>query len=178
MAFVPDKSRPEQLVLFPTMLPDGAIFSRCRRYRYVLWRTWNENARACAFILLNPSSATEMENDPTIRRCIGFASRWGFGRLYVLNLFAYRATYPRDLFRATDPIGPENDRYIRDYARRASLVVCAWGNHGSHLQRSSHVLAMLRDAGVEDLYCLGKTSTGEPTHPLYVSYDAALSPIF
>ncbi len=177
MAFVPGESRPEQLVLFPTMLPDGAIFSRCRRYRYVLWRTWNENARACAFILLNPSSATEMEDDPTIRRCIGFAGRWGFGKLYVLNLFAYRATYPRDLFRADDPIGPENDRYILDYARRAALVVCAWGNGGTHMDRSAAVISMLREAGIENTCCLGRTGLDEPLHPLYVSYSAALTPM-
>lgn len=119
----------------------------------------------CLFIMLNPSTADEVKDDPTIRRCIGFANAWGYGILEICNLFAWRATRPNDLKAAEDPVGPENDRYILEAAGRAEKIVAAWGNHGQHFGRSVEARALLRGHNIE---CLGVTQLGEPKHPLYV----------
>src|SRR5881396_744410 len=108
----------------------GATFSRDRRYRYRLWRRWDRSRAVVAFVMLNPSTADAMHDDPTIRRCIGFARNWGFGGVDVVNLFALRATDPRALRRAHDPVGPANDRHIASAGSRASLVILAWGAQG------------------------------------------------
>lgn len=113
---------------------------------------------------LNPSTAGASRNDPTIRRCIGFARDWGLGALWVLNLFAFRATYPNDLKAAADPVGPRNDEWIRRVARRVDRVVAAWGNHGAFLDRSAHVRSMVGDR----LEVIRLNAGGEPAHPLYL----------
>jgi hypothetical protein len=147
----------------------GAVFSPDRVYRYTLTRTW-DSGPTVAFIGLNPSTADETVDDPTIRRCIGFAKRWGYGTLVMLNLFAFRATDPRVMRAAGDPIGPENNAYIQAVAAEAGDVVAAWGVHGSYLGR---------DRAVRDLLfwrpsALGLTKDGHPRHPLYVRADATL----
>lgn len=113
---------------------------------------------------LNPSTADAKRDDPTIRRCIGFARDWGFGRLWVLNLFSFRATYPEDLKASIDPVGPRNDWWIRRMAQQVDAVVAVWGNHGAFLDRSAHVRAMLGDR----LEAIRLNAGGEPAHPLYL----------
>src|SRR5438128_11131670 len=107
----------------------GATFSRDRRYRYRLWRRWDRSRAVVAFVMLSPSTADAMHDDPTIRRCVGFARAWGCGGVDVVNLFALRATDPRALRKAADPIGPANERHLRRAVRAAGLVVLAWGAH-------------------------------------------------
>ncbi len=121
--------------------------------------------------MLNPSTADAAADDPTIRRCIGFARAWGFGALEVVNLFAYRATRPADLFAADDPVGPRNDRFVRAAARSAAMVVAAWGVHGTRRGRDADVLATLRILG--SVHCLGTTKRGQPRHPLFVRGETA-----
>ena len=113
---------------------------------------------------LNPSTADAKRDDPTIRRCIGFARNWGFGHLWVLNLFAFRATYPKDLMAATDPIGARNDEWIRRVARKVDRVVAVWGNDGAFLDRSTRARSMLGDR----LEVIRLNAGGEPAHPLYL----------
>lgn len=139
-----------------------AVLSECKTYRYALWRTWDESKPYALFIGLNPSTADETEDDPTIRRCVGFAKAWGFGGLCVVNLFAYRATEPKDMMKAEDPIGPENDRWIKRLSADAGVIVAAWGNSGSFLGRSWTVTRM-----IPNLTCLKLNKSGEPVHPLY-----------
>ncbi len=115
------------------------------------------------FVGLNPSTADEMQDDPTIRRCIAFAMAWGYSGLCMTNLFAFRATDPTDMLRATDPIGPQNDQVLRERAGRAGVVVAAWGVHGTHKNRAWAVRMML-----PQLHCLRLTKDGHPGHPLYL----------
>jgi hypothetical protein len=143
----------------------GAVFSKCRTWRYVLWRRWKEGTPA-VFIGLNPSTADETEDDPTIRRCIGFAKDWGYSALYMLNLFGVRATNPKGI-HVFDPIGPQNDAILLDFCRTAGIRVAAWGIHGTYLGRDQTVTAALTRAGIT-LSCLGRTRGGQPRHPLYL----------
>lgn len=142
-------------------------------YRYRLWRVFSDAPTCVTFVMLNPSRADAEHDDPTIRRCVGFAHDWGFGRLEVVNLFAYCATHPRELAQAPEPVGRHNDRAVRRAVRRADRVVVAWGIHGQLLGRHERAPALLR--GVEPL-CFGTTQSGAPRHPLYVRTDAPLHP--
>lgn len=126
-----------------------------------------------AFIGLNPSTADEVKNDPTVTRCINYARRWGFQGMFMLNIFALRSTDPRALYRHPDPIGPETNRYLMELVQRreVSLVVAAWGNHGALLSRGWNVINLVRNSGV-NLYRLGElTKQGQPRHPLYLRRD-------
>jgi hypothetical protein len=125
--------------------------------------------------MLNPSTATEERNDPTIERCQRRAAALGLPAFAVVNLFAFRATRPADLRAAPAPIGPENDRLLMETARDAALILCGWGTHGAHLGRGAQVEALLRQAGVP-LHHLGLTRDGHPRHPLYVSYGTGPQP--
>lgn len=147
-------------------LISGAHFSSCRTYRYVLWRRWDENAPSLLFIGLNPSAADEHTDDPTIRRCLDFARRWGYGSMYVANLFAFCTHDPRELKQAADPVGPENERYLREYIHHTDRSVLIWGNHGSFLGRDREVLPL-----VPDPWCIKITAQGQPGHPLYLRKD-------
>lgn len=149
----------------------GAKFSPCMRYRYRLWRNWEPEKGYVTFLMLNPSTANEIENDPTVERCQTRALDMGFGGLQVVNIFAYRSTDPRVLYGLDDPVGPENDAAILEATREAKLVVCAWGKHGNLNNRGVEVTGMLRAAGVQ-LNCLGTNQDGTPKHPLYVGYAA------
>lgn len=142
----------------------GAEFSKDGRYRYRLWREWDESLARVVFVMLNPSTADAKKDDPTIRRCIGFARLWDYGRIDVVNLFGYRATKPRDLRLVPDPIGPENETAIVDAISGSPLVIAAWGNL---VQKVPPLLLgmMLRRC---NLFCLGTTLQGSPRHPLYV----------
>lgn len=144
------------------------IISPDRQYRYTLWREWDiYNSSYIMFIGLNPSTADETNDDPTIRRCIGFAKEWGYGAVCMTNLFAFRATDPRAMKAALAPIGPENDRWIVECAKSAAFSVAAWGANGGFLGRSEHVLKI-----VPGVVCLGKTKDGYPRHPLYIPKSA------
>lgn len=154
-----------------SQLASGAHFSRCRRFRYALWRQWDAAGPQLMFIGLNPSTADAKRDDPTIRRCIRFARDWGYGSLVVTNLFAFRTAYPAELKAAADPVGPRNDQWIRRMAAKSDTIVAAWGNHGSWLGRSERVGRMLSGR----LYCLRLTAAGQPAHPLYLPAD--LEPI-
>jgi hypothetical protein len=146
-----------------------AVYSDCERYRYLLTRVWRPGPRAL-FVMLNPSTATEVQNDPTVERCERRARALGFGAFRVTNIFAYRATDPKVMRAVPDPVGPDNDAAILGSAPWADAVVCAWGNHGLHLDRGREVEAMLRASGAR-LSHLGLTGQGQPRHPLYVGYD-------
>lgn len=143
----------------------GATFSDCRKYRYQLFREWDPDSTTCVFIGLNPSTADESVNDPTIRRCIQFAKDWGYGRLVMLNLFAYRSTDPSVLSSLPDPIGPENNFHILEICKTAGIVVAAWGNHGTLLNRHIGIVELLEQQ--VKLMCLKTTGSGQPIHPLY-----------
>ena len=144
----------------------GARFSPCCTWRTLLWRRWSD-APAANFVMLNPSTADELKLDPTCSRARNYAESWGYGALIVTNVFAFRATAPKKLKAAGDPIGPGNDRDILRAAKEAALVVCAWGNHAGLLERGAAVAAMLRRSGVK-LHALRITGAGEPSHPLYL----------
>jgi hypothetical protein len=152
-----------------------AEYSDCETYRYSLSRVWEPGGRCAVFIMLNPSTATEAQNDPTVERCERRARALGFGAFKVFNIFAWRATDPREMRAAADPVGPGNDAAIRAALAEADQVICAWGTHGAHLDRGRHVEAMLRDGGVP-LHHLGITKDGHPRHPLYIGYDVQPTP--
>jgi hypothetical protein len=147
--------------------PAGATFSACRRWRYLLWRRWDDAKPAANFLMLNPSTADEQRLDPSCSRARDFAERWGYGALIVTNLFAWRATDPTLMKQVAEPVGGGNNRAILRAAREAGVVVCAWGNHGAHLGRAAIVAANLRGAGLP-LTALRITAQGQPAHPLYL----------
>ena len=152
-----------------------AIYSDCERYRYALTRVWDEGGGKVLFVMLNPSTATEVQNDPTVERCERRARALGFGAFRVCNIFAWRATDPRDMRAAADPVGPANDAAILEGAGWADAVVCAWGTHGAHLARGPAVEALLRATG-KPLWHLGLSKAGHPKHPLYIGYDRQPEP--
>ena len=146
----------------------GAHYSPCGRYRYSLWREWEDGDGIILWIMLNPSRADHLgNNDPTIERCERRSVSWGFQRMEVVNLFGLSSPYPKALREATDPVGPLNDAGISESAARASMILCAWGALGALLGRSVAVTTLLAD---RPLHCLGTTRTGEPVHPLYLPY--------
>lgn len=147
-----------------------AAFDPTGRYRYRLRRSWSAGPRV-VFVMLNPNTADAVRDDPTIRRCIGFARRWGFASVDVVNLFAYRTVDPRELARVADPVGPDNDLHITRAVRRADLVVCAWGATRLARERGARVAALVAQREVR---CLGRTKAGAPRHPLYLRADTAL----
>ncbi len=144
----------------------GAKFSQDRVHRYSLWRIWDKSKDYAVFVGLNPSTADEYKNDPTVRRCVNYAFDWGFGGLYMLNIFAFRSTDPGNLYSADDPIGPENDFFLRTISEQAGITVAAWGNHGEFMNRGEDVKALLTNP-----FCLKLTKTGSPGHPLYLRKD-------
>jgi hypothetical protein len=151
----------------------SATFSRCRKYRYTLWRQWGGLFASgyAMFIGLNPSTANETVDDPTVRRCIGYARDWGYAGLCMTNLFAFRATLPEDMKAAEDPVGPDNDSVLVDVAKhQADVVVAAWGVDGAHMDRDGKVKAM-----IPRLHYLRLTKDGFPGHPLYLPKE--LNPV-
>ena len=147
-------------------------FSPDRRYRYWLEAKLGNGDGVCMFLMLNPSTADEVRSDPTVTRCKGFARSWGYGALWVCNLFALRSSDPNALRESPAPTGPQNDGHILKCARDADRIVCAWGNHGLHLDRGERVVRMLEGDGLSDrMYHLGLTKTDQPRHPLYLKAD-------
>ena len=139
-----------------------ATFSECRKYRYALWRIWDESKPYVMFIGLNPSTADETENDNTTNRCINYAKDWGYGRLCMANLFAFCTKDPDEMKAAKNPIDKDNDVWLKKLSNNAGVVIAAWGDDGSHLGRSKKVINMF-----PNLKCLKVNKSGEPAHPLY-----------
>lgn len=147
------------------------VFSGDRVYRYTLWRSWGDpNCPFAMFVGLNPSTADETHDDPTVRRCIRFAKDWAYGAMCMTNIFAFRATYPKDVRIEGNPIGPNNDQWLIKCASRARIVIACWGTHGSYLNRGRSVLRIL-----PPMSCLGITKEGYPRHPLYIR--ASMKPV-
>ncbi len=155
-----------------------AIFSSDRVYRYTLTRVKpnsGPDARLLMWVGLNPSTADEQVLDPTLRRVWRYSLDWGYDGFVMTNLFAFRATFPSDMKAQSDPVGPDNDHWLQAYARRSEQVICAWGAHGVHLNRSQVVTDALTEIGCfPKLRCLVIVANGEPGHPLRL--NAALRP--
>ncbi|MFS4581880.1 DUF1643 domain-containing protein [Phaeobacter sp. C3_T13_0] len=149
--------------------PSTAVYSDCEQYRYSLSRVWDPAGKRVMFVMLNPSTATEVQNDPTIERCERRARALGFGGFRATNIFAYRATDPRDMKKASDPAGPDNLAQILEGANWADQVICAWGTHGAFREQGVLVAAALAGAG-KPLFHLGLSKAGHPKHPLYIRY--------
>jgi hypothetical protein len=153
----------------------SAILSVDQKYRYRLTRDIGMMGDgACCFVMLNPSTADATQDDPTIRRCIGYARTLGCSRLEVVNLFAYRSTSPEVLSAMSmmHAIGPENDRHILDACNASRMIICAWGNHGKLYGRGKTVLALIRSQGKEPMSLKLNAKSGQPAHPLYLKADA------
>lgn len=165
-----------QLQLIEPEVQAGALFDDSRVHRYQLWRRWGAG-RAVMFVCLNPSTADERVDDPTVRRCVRFTQAWGYGAMTMGNLYAYRASSPQALQHNPDAVGEENDAHLRLMAADAALVVAAWGVGGAldeaHTAHCTQLLLHAHDSG-SGLRCLGKTRGGHPRHPLYLPGTAAL----
>lgn len=155
----------------------AATFSADRVYRYRLSRIWRDDKPALMWLMLNPSTADESRDDPTIRRCIGYSMNWGFGGAIIHNLFAYRSTIPMELVSVwcTDPVGIENDAAISADAARCK-VVCAWGNNVIKLKLTSRLESIRRVLDGADLYYVKLTKSRQPQHPLYLHSRLTLQP--
>jgi hypothetical protein len=156
-----------------------ALLSDCKKFRYTLKRTWDADLARVLYLMLNPSKADAKIDDKTITRCIGFAQRMpGIGGFTVANLFAYRSKDPEDLLKAEDPIGPRNNKILKDLLFDAQIVVCAWGSHGSQINaliaRQLHMLQY--SLKCRELWCLGTTKEGAPRHPLFLKNETELEP--
>lgn len=147
--------------------------SDCGTYRYLLRRIWSHE-KPLGVIMLNPSTADMTTDDNTIRRCVNFAKSFGYGGILVVNLFAYRATKPADLFTAADPVGPDNFVHVEDMVRHVASVLCAWGAHGDFLGQGKKMADFV--AMRNTMYCLGFNKNGSPKHPLYVASSTKLIP--
>ncbi|MCX4026980.1 DUF1643 domain-containing protein [Spartinivicinus marinus] len=153
----------------------GALISDCQQYRYWLTRTCDTvhpEKSSVLFVMLNPSTADAEVDDPTIRRCKGFAKKWNFKGLTVANLYALRSTSPKHLWQHTDPVGSDNDYWLKKLAVEHTEVVCAWGANAKP-ERVNQFIKMMTNADIR-LWCLGATKTGAPRHPLYVKADQPL----
>ena len=138
-----------------------ANISKDKIYRYTLSRTWDSTKPTVLFIGLNPSIADENIDDPTVTRCINFAKDWGYGTLLMANLFAYRSTYPKEIYLIDDPIGKDNDYYLLECVKQSDLIIACWGNNGTYMGREKIIKEL-----VPNLYCLQKNKNGTPHHPL------------
>lgn len=146
----------------------GADISPCGKYRYSLYRTWNETRPKIGWVMLNPSTADAKQDDPTIRKIIKFSSGWGYGGLTVVNLYAYRSAYPNILDEVTDPVGPENDKAIIHSLENHHRIMAAWGKH-TGLRAITVCEYLVRTFA--RVYCLRKNNDGTPKHPLYIPRD-------
>lgn len=157
----------------PLSEPSGsAKISPCGQYRYFLSRMWGDqdDCNVVTFIGLNPSTADASVDDPTLRRCMNYAKAWGYSGVWMVNLFGFRATEPKDMMAATDPIGPDNEDHLAEAIMQARLVIAAWGAGGGYRHRDKEVIA--RYGQGDSLACLGLTKDGKPRHPLYLKKTA------
>jgi hypothetical protein len=157
----------------------GAIFSDCMKYRYRLWRCWNSQLPRACFILLNPSTADEVHNDPTIERQWRRVKRWQisgrqFGAVEVVNAFAWRSTDPAALYQVDDPFGPQNwdalSAAVFEARESGGIVICGWGTHAKKVAKYDEFLYGVTAGGVP-LSAFKLNSDGTPQHPLYLGYD-------
>lgn len=150
------------------MIMKNATLSTCRKYRYTLWRRWDDVRELLyvMFIGLNPSTADEKNDDPTIRRCVRYAQDWGYSALCMTNLFAFRATAPEAMKATKNPIGPKNDHFLLDVSKGTDVIIAAWGVHGTYLERDEEVKKLIPRLSVLKL-----TKNGHPAHPLYLRKD-------
>lgn len=153
-------------------MKNSAHLSKCRQYRYALWRGWDETKPQIMFIGLNPSTADETSDDATLIRCIRFARAWGYGSVCMANLFAYRATLPATMMKAPDPVGKQNNRWLKRLSSESALVVAAWGNGGTFQNRSAAVRKL-----IPTLHYLKLNRSGEPAHPLYLKHNLQPLPL-
>jgi hypothetical protein len=158
------------------MMKSSVYFSRDKKYRYCLTRSWETYGRRLLFCMLNPSTADEFKNDPTVERCQNRAMAMGFGQLVVVNIFALRSTDPKALYKAEDPYGTENMRIIIESALSSEMVICGWGKHGSLHNHGKFVLQKLCNHGIIP-HALKLNKDGSPAHPLYIGYDVKPFPI-
>jgi hypothetical protein len=154
----------------------GATISGCGAYRYRLWRVWNDCLPLMVFVMLNPSTADADVDDPTVRRCMGFARRDGFGGIEVLNVFALRSTDPKHLLAHSDPGGPENEAYLLGASKASTFgrLVVAWGREIGTKRLAKHYGSARAICRAQSAFCLGLTKDGHPRHPLYVPGDEPL----
>jgi len=162
----------KQVTLIPVPKTSNAIFSPDRRYRYVLTRIWDKTKKMCCFIGLNPSTADEIVDDNTVRRCIEYAKNWGFGMLNILNIFAIRGSNPIIIEQVDDPVGIDNDRWIAETCKASDLVIAAWGNHGIYKDRCVKIINL-----VPNFHYLRLTKIGQPSHPLYLKKSLVPIPL-
>lgn len=155
-------------------LTSDALFSKDNVYRYFLSRIWDLEKPTVVFCMLNPSTADNIKNDPTVERCQRRAKLLGYGSLVVINLFALKSTDPGLLFKTDDPVGPENDTNILKAIGTSDMIICAWGQHGSLKKRDEEVLNLIKQAG-KIPYALKLNKDGSPAHPLYLPYS--LNPV-
>ena len=148
----------------------NATFSNCRKYRYSLSRIWDKKKKLVLFIGLNPSTANEEVDDPTIRRCVNYVQNWGYGGLIMVNLFAYRVMLPSGLKKVKYPIGEDNDKYIMTLSKKADITIAAWGNNGNLYGRDKQVFDL-----IPNLMCLKLNKSGQPAHPLYLKKNIKLT---
>lgn len=166
------------------------VFSDDRRYRYTLWRQWEQDYGELTeyspttmrdgfamFIGLNPSTADETKDDPTIRRCVAFAKSWGYRALCMTNLFAFRATDPKVMLADVSPVGIDNNHYLLTLGGQAEIVVAAWGTHGKHGDRDLDVIELFKNTGIE-LHHLGLNQNQTPKHPLYLKASTKPEPFY
>jgi hypothetical protein len=150
-----------------------AVISDCKLYRYLLRRTWEENKIRALFVMLNPSTADASKDDATIRSCVRLCKDMGFGSLEVVNLFAWRATNPKELIEISDPVGDRNDAIIEAAISRCDLVILAWGANPLAIGRGRAINALVRQARPAT-FCFGATKNRQPKHPLYVKSGTPL----
>jgi hypothetical protein len=154
-------------------IENDAVISACGRYRYLLRRTWNAASPRALYVMLNPSTADALQDDPTIRSCVRLAAGLGYGSLEVVNVFAYRATKPDALLSAADPVGLQNETHVRAALARCDVPILAWGAWPPARAASIYVRNAIR-ASRPAAFCFGKTASGAPKHPLYIKSGTPL----
>lgn len=150
--------------------PAGAVISSCKTYRYLLWRIWDADKPMLTYLMLNPTTADDRLNDPTMLRCMRRAEMLGYGGMWVVNLFAVRAIGTERLYHHADPVGPQNDVALLGACMQADTVMCGWGLHGRVLNRGVDIAILLRDKNIAT-QCFGINENGQPVHPYYLPYD-------
>ena len=169
----PKKPEPPDLTMpmpFPKLT--GAVLDNTRTYRYVLWRVLKEKGDTILWIGLNPSTADEDTDDPTIRRVVNYSRDWGYANVLMANLFAFRATDPKEMKKAADPFGKDNNDWLIKLRKQSQLCVAAWGNAGCLKWSGHRLLKQFKELGLTPIHCLGITKVGHPRHPLYMKRSA------
>jgi len=144
------------------------FFSKDGKYRYFIIKTWDKSKPRIMFIMLNPSTKHDLDSPNALSKCIEYAKIWDYGSICIVNIFAFRSNTPTGLYSERDPIGPENDKFIKIFAKHVDMILLGWGNHGIYKNRGKEILKLLKPFE-NKLYCLDLNKSGEPRHPLYLS---------